>query len=75
MFFDSNQRFRAPSMRTRWGARDGVCRAVASGLCVERGGRDRAGARNRAKISSVNIDCVWCEMIWYRRSHAVRVFS
>ena len=45
----ARRRFWAPSMRTRWDARGGVCRAVASGLCVERGGRDRADARNRAK--------------------------
>ena len=41
-------------MRTRWAARGGVRRVVASGLCEERGGRnrlDRAGTHVRITVT------------------------
>ena len=50
----ARRRFCAPSMRTRWAARGGVRRVVASDLCEERGGRnrlDRAGTYVRITVT------------------------
>ena len=45
----ARRRFCAPLMRTRWAARGGVRRVVASGLCEERGGRNRLNRAGTAR--------------------------